>query len=75
MDAFSKLKAAFGSQAELARLLGISSMAVSQWRARGRIPAERCAEIAAISGGRLSLSDLRPDLFITPSTPDDARAA
>lgn len=66
----SKIKAAFGSQAHLARLLGdISSMGVSLWfhEDRNGIPLEYCPRIAELSAGRLTEHDLRPDFFPAPS--------
>lgn len=43
---------------KLARVLGISKMAVSQWR---RVPAERALEINALTG--IPLKRLRPDVY------------
>jgi len=47
-----------GGPAKVARYLDISTAAVSKWR---RIPVERCADIAALSGGRYTPQQLRPD--------------
>lgn len=38
----------------------VSTAAVSKWR---QVPAKRCLEIAALSGGKYSPNDLRPDVF------------
>lgn len=46
---------------QLAKALGITHGAVSQWR---RIPAERALEIERITG--IPRSELRPDLYPEP---------
>ena len=68
---FDRVVAAFGSQVELARAIGVSPGRVAQWRRRG-IPAERCFEIEqqsrAIAAKRgdpalvVLCEELRPDL-------------
>ncbi|MEM9151368.1 MAG: YdaS family helix-turn-helix protein [Cyanobacteria bacterium P01_F01_bin.3] len=63
MSAFDRIKDVFGSQSELARLLDVHPMVVSQWKRRRRIPAEWCIEIADASNGEISPSELRPDLY------------
>lgn len=52
-----------GSQAALARCLGIRAQAVQQWAATGRVPAERCLAIERATEGKVSRYDLRPDVF------------
>jgi len=65
-----------GSQLGLARLLGIRSPSISEWRRRGRVPAERCAAIEAATEGKVTRYDLRPDVFgSTAPTVTDAREA
>ena len=54
------LKAA-GGPSELARKLGISSQAVSQWE---RIPGERTLAVEDITG--IPAHELRPDLYRAP---------
>lgn len=49
----------------VARALGISSAAVSGWK---RVPANRCAQIAAAFPRQASRARLRPDLFGKAST-------
>ena len=50
-----------GGPARVGKLAGgISSQAVSQWT---EIPVLRCPAIAAGSGGRYTVHDLRPDFF------------
>ena len=51
-----------GSQGKLAKALGVTAMAVSQWRRRG-IPVERCRDIEAATHGAVTVHDLRPDVF------------
>lgn len=46
------------SFADLARKIGVTRGAISQW---DRVPAERIAEVANITG--LPMSAIRPDLF------------
>ena len=64
-DLLKKVNAAFGSRAGLARALDEEClMTVSQWFKPGRrVPAERCVQIAELSDGRISLNDLRPDVY------------
>ena len=38
----------------------ISRAAVCQWK---QIPAEHCMDLAQLSGGSLTVHDLRPDIF------------
>lgn len=57
-----------GSQTALARALGVSDMAVTQWKRRG-VPATRCNAIEAATGGQVTRHDLRPDLFDPPPKP------
>lgn len=52
----------FPSQAAFAKALGVTPMAVSQWKAR-RIPPERCRDIERVTNGKVTRRDLRPDLF------------
>jgi DNA-binding transcriptional regulator YdaS (Cro superfamily) len=67
MDIFEKLNNVFESQSALARILGVEPMTVSQWKARRRIPAERCRAIVLASEGKITLAELRPDLYDDPS--------
>ena len=62
-----KIKTTFGSQAELARLLGEGPMTVSQWFREGRrVPAGHCRPIVEVSAGSIGLHELRPDLYPAP---------
>jgi len=53
-------QAAGGRNADLARLLGISPSAISQWV---RVPYRRALQIEARTAGRVTRAELRPDLF------------
>ncbi|MGH8523807.1 MAG: transcriptional regulator, partial [Gammaproteobacteria bacterium] len=52
-----------GSQAALARCVGIRPQAVQQWAIKGRVPAARCLSVEQATRGRVSRYDLRPDVF------------
>ncbi|WP_411393486.1 transcriptional regulator [Xylella fastidiosa] len=56
----------FGSVNALAASLGVRQSAISNWRARGRVPAERCIVIERVTNGAVSRYQLRPDIFGTP---------
>lgn len=59
MDIFSKIDSHFGGQAQMSRVLGLgSSCVVSNWKARGRIPAKYYRAIVDASGGNITLTDL-----------------
>jgi DNA-binding transcriptional regulator YdaS (Cro superfamily) len=49
---------AVGSISQLARLLGMSQQAVSEWR---RVPAHRIRQVEAVTG--IPREKLRPDLY------------
>jgi len=52
----------FGSQKELADLLGVTQMAISQWKRRG-IPIKRCLQIEKLSNGAIKREDIWADIF------------
>lgn len=52
---------AAGSQQRLAESLGIRSASISEWKSRGRVPAERVLAIETETG--VSRHELRPDVF------------
>lgn len=53
-----------GSQQALADALGIRSPSITEWKQRGRVPAERCAAIESVAG--IPRHELRPDIFGEP---------
>jgi DNA-binding transcriptional regulator YdaS (Cro superfamily) len=52
-----------GSQAELARRLGITRASISQWVSAGRVPEPRAYQIQVLSGGAVLVdaAAYRPD--------------
>lgn len=60
-DALTRAAGAFGGFAELAKRLHVTRQAVSAWRQRGCVPAERVIEIERLTG--VSRYDLRPDIY------------
>jgi DNA-binding transcriptional regulator YdaS (Cro superfamily) len=60
---FDKIKICMGSQAELARQLGIGVAAVTHWKRRGRIPADRVLSIERLTNGQVTRHEMRPDLY------------
>jgi DNA-binding transcriptional regulator YdaS (Cro superfamily) len=56
---------AIGSQQALADLLGIKSPSITEWRQRGRVPAERCGDIERATAGAVTALELRPDVLWT----------
>ncbi len=63
MDLFQKIKKACGSQANLAKSLGIGQMAISQWKRRGQIPVARVLDIERATGGQVTRYEMRPDIY------------
>ena len=55
----------FGGQAALAEKLGLTKMAVTQWKERG-VPLVRAIEIEKLTNGKITCHDLRPDIFDKP---------
>jgi DNA-binding transcriptional regulator YdaS (Cro superfamily) len=46
----------------LAGHLGLVQAAVSNWRARGNVPAEHCPAIERVTRGAVTCEQLRPDV-------------
>ena len=54
-------------QRELASALGLTEGAVKHWCSGfRRVPAERCRDIEAATGGQVTCEELRPDVFRKP---------
>ena len=54
----------FGSQANLAELLGVKPSMVSWWATGNkRVSAERAVQIEAVTKGLVTRKELRPDLW------------
>lgn len=59
---------AVGSQAALARAIGVWPQAVHQWIEGERpVPSKQCIPIEEATGGKVTRYDLRPDIFGTAS--------
>ena len=73
MDKLSAFIRDYGGAA-LADQLGVTPGAVSSWRhGRYRVPGVRCRDIERLSGGRVTVHDLRPDIFgPAPTAPREA---
>lgn len=52
----------FGSQAEMARIMGVNPMTVTQWKKRG-IPPKRAKQISEITNNVVKASVLLPVFF------------
>ncbi len=63
MDALGKAISQHGSQAKLAKAIGVTPMAVTNWKKRGAVPADQCRKIELATGGKVKRRALRPDLF------------
>ncbi len=50
-----------GGRAALARHFGILPWAVTKWE-RVQVPAERCPDIEALTNGKVTCEQLRPDV-------------
>lgn len=65
-------QAAGGKNADIARLLGITESAVSQWKV---VPPGRAIEIEAKTAGKVTRYALRPDYFGAAPTASAVAAA
>ena len=64
MDVFDKLfKAIPGGVTAAARALDIEPSAVTNWRRRGQIPANRVIELEKLSKSTVTRYEMRPDIY------------
>lgn len=76
VNALNKAIAAVGSAAEMARMIGVVPMTISQWKRRRKVPAERCLAVEAATDGAVTRYELREDVFgPAPAYTDQAGAA
>ena len=61
ISALEKAVELCGSQAALARKVGVSPQAIQKWKKR--VPAERVLDIEEATGGVVTRYDLRSDLY------------
>ena len=61
-----------GRDADIARLLGITPSAVSRWN--GVVPPARAIELEALTRGRVTRYEIRPDHFGPPFEPESGPA-
>jgi DNA-binding transcriptional regulator YdaS (Cro superfamily) len=54
-----------GSANKLACTIGVSGMAVSQWKAKGTVPSSRVLQVFSATG--VTPHELRPDLYPNPT--------
>jgi DNA-binding transcriptional regulator YdaS (Cro superfamily) len=69
IDALKRAEQTAGSVVALARALGVTSQAISQWHKR-HVPAERVLDVERATG--VPRHELRPDLYPPPA---EGRAA
>lgn len=62
MEALHKAIDLIGSQAELARRLGVSAQVVHNWKIRGSVPAEYVPAIEMATAGGVRAEEIRPDI-------------
>lgn len=63
MEALNRAIESQGGLKRLAEKLGVSPQVVSNWRARGRIPAGKVLAIETATGGQVRRHELRPDIY------------
>jgi DNA-binding transcriptional regulator YdaS (Cro superfamily) len=66
-----------GSSTALAERIGSVQSAISNWRARGRVPVEACIAIERETAGAVTVEELRPDIdwAVIRGKPATVRAA
>ncbi len=60
MDALNQAVEAAGGVGKLAAGIGVAQNVVSNWKARGQVPADRCPAIESMTG--IACEKVRPDL-------------
>lgn len=60
-EALEKVFEIVGSKSAVAKHFGILPYAVFKWQRSG-VPAERCPDIEALTGGKVTCEELRPDV-------------
>lgn len=76
IDAIKEAIGIAGSEAKLGRLTGFSQVAINKAKARGHVSPEMAMRIETATGGKISKSTLRPDLWPdSPSSIPEADAA
>lgn len=63
MNAIDQAIKLCGGPTGLAEKLGVWQTAVSNWRSRGQVPAQRCLAIEEATAGAVTRYQLRPDVF------------
>jgi DNA-binding transcriptional regulator YdaS (Cro superfamily) len=61
-DALDRACEIAGSATSLAARIGTVQSSISNWRARGRVPAEWCVAIERETAGAVTVEELRPDV-------------
>lgn len=62
MDVIDKASAVAGSATALAMRIGVAQSAISNWKARGKVPVEHCIAIERETAGAVTVEELRPDI-------------
>ena len=62
--ALREVCAIVGSQAELARQLGVSAVSITKWLNWGKVPIKWVVKIERITGGEVTRERLYPELFV-----------
>ncbi len=63
MKAIEQAVSVLGGTSKAAAALGVWPQSVTNWKARGRAPANQCIAIEAATKGAVTRYDLRPDVF------------
>ena len=62
MSPIEKAIAFVGGVSALATALDTTPQVIVHWRKRG-VPAERCLDVEAVTNGKVTRHDLRPEIF------------